>query len=84
MASESRRGRSDLGPKINEMPSKHLHSSNVVSNVKINHTASLHAEKGDFYDFTCIRNEGVARGLRRGRKTRDLGTKIKGMPSAHL
>ena len=32
VARESRRGRSDLGPKLNEMPSGHLFSSNVVLN----------------------------------------------------
>ena len=36
----------------------------------------------DFLLFTCIRNEDVARGSRRGHK--ELGPKINEMPSAHL
>ena len=43
---------------------------------------SYYAGKSDFLHFTCIRNEGVARGSRRGH--RDLGPKINEMPSAHL
>ena len=41
-----------------------------------------YAEKSDFLFFTCKRNEGVARGSRRGH--RDLGPKINKIPSARL
>ena len=43
---------------------------------------SYYAGKSDFPHFTCIRNEGVARGSRRGH--RDLGPKINEMSSARL
>ena len=39
-------------------------------------------EKNDFLHFTCLRNEGVARGSGRGH--RNLGLKINKISSAHL
>ena len=52
---------------------------NMVSKAFFNH---IMPEKSDFLHFACIRNEGVARGSRRGH--RDLGPKINEMPSARL
>ena len=51
----------------------------MVSKAFFNH---IMPEKVIFFNFTCVRNEGVARGSRRG--YRDLGLKINEMPSAHL